>query len=82
MQDFFAMGGYAAFVWPSYGLAVVILLWFLIASRHGLKAREAELRALETRGGHRRSRRSQPSAPAVPAAEAAAAPLDTEPYPS
>ena len=26
MSEFFAMGGYAAFVWPSYVLALVILV--------------------------------------------------------
>ncbi len=25
MAEFFNMGGYAAFVWPSYGLAAVVL---------------------------------------------------------
>lgn len=25
-QEFFAMGGYAVFVWPSYGLTAVLLL--------------------------------------------------------
>ena len=26
MREFFAMGGYAAFVWPSYALAFIILV--------------------------------------------------------
>ncbi|MBI4694046.1 MAG: heme exporter protein CcmD [Gammaproteobacteria bacterium] len=26
LQNFFAMGGYAAFVWSSYGLACVVLV--------------------------------------------------------
>ncbi|MFA9460127.1 heme exporter protein CcmD [Thiohalorhabdus methylotrophus] len=30
LQEFFYMGGYAAFVWPSYGLALVILLVNLV----------------------------------------------------
>jgi heme exporter protein D len=30
LQEFFAMGGYAAFVWPSYGLALLILLINLV----------------------------------------------------
>lgn len=25
-SSFFAMGGYAAFVWPSYGIALVLLV--------------------------------------------------------
>jgi heme exporter protein D len=26
MQEFFAMGGYAFYVWTSYGLALIVLL--------------------------------------------------------
>ena len=26
IQDFFAMGGYAAYVWPAYGLTLIVLL--------------------------------------------------------
>lgn len=31
MSEFFNMGGYAAFVWPSYGLAAIVLWlnWYL-----------------------------------------------------
>lgn len=38
MSEFFAMGGYAGYVWSCYGLTLVILagnLWF---SRRDLKA--------------------------------------------
>ena len=31
MSEFFAMGGYAAFVWPSYVLALIILIGNIIA---------------------------------------------------
>jgi heme exporter protein D len=27
MSDFLAMGGYASYVWSSYGLAVIVLWW-------------------------------------------------------
>ncbi len=30
MKEFLAMGGYGFYVWTSYGLAVVILLWNLL----------------------------------------------------
>ena len=46
-MSFFSMGGYAAYVWPSFGVAAVILLALLFFSRRALKAREAEMRALE-----------------------------------
>jgi heme exporter protein D len=31
MNDFFAMGGYAAYVWPSYALALIILVANIVA---------------------------------------------------
>ena len=36
LSEFFNMGGYAAFVWPSYGLAVIVLVlnWWLPYSQH------------------------------------------------
>jgi heme exporter protein D len=44
MSTYFAMGGYAAFIWPSYGLAVVLLaVVFVLASRR----LQAATRALE-----------------------------------
>ncbi len=30
---FWAMGGYARFVWPSIGLAIVVLIWNVWAAR-------------------------------------------------
>ena len=33
MKEFFAMGGYAFYVWTSYALALVILLWNIVQPR-------------------------------------------------
>lgn len=33
MEEFFAMGGYAAYVWPSYALAALLLVANVIAPR-------------------------------------------------
>jgi len=34
MSAYFSMGGYAAFIWPSYALAVVLLIGaFVLAAR-------------------------------------------------
>ena len=46
MADFFHMGGYAAFVWPSYAIvaAVLWLNWYLPRKRH-----EQVLRQLKRR---------------------------------
>lgn len=54
MGEFFAMGGYAAYVWPSYGATALLLgaltYWSL---RRNAKTR-AELAALEAEGALRR----------------------------
>jgi heme exporter protein D len=36
MSEFFNMGGYAVFVWSSYGLALVVLVlnWFIPYQQH------------------------------------------------
>lgn len=51
MAEFFAMGGYAAFVWPSFGVTAVVLAGMWLASVRGLRARQAEFDALQRRGG-------------------------------
>ena len=43
MNDFLAMGGYGAYVWTSYGLAAIVLVWTI---RSALEAhRDARHRA-------------------------------------
>ena len=54
-NTFFAMGGYAVYVWPAYGVAVVVLVGLWIASLRSLRAREAEIEAVEA-GRPRRER--------------------------
>ena len=46
MLEFFQMGGYAAFVWPSYGLTALVLWlnWYLPCKQH-----DKELRQLKRR---------------------------------
>jgi len=56
MNEFFAMGGYAAYVWPAYGLAAAILIGVWIASVRSLKARETEVEAAEAAHPRRESR--------------------------
>ena len=51
MTDFFAMGGYAAYVWPAYGATAVVIagLAFLIWRRgRALKKRLAEYETAHT----------------------------------
>lgn len=49
VDHFFAMGGYAAFVWPAFGLAVIILGGLFIESLVTYKKRQRELAAAEKR---------------------------------
>ena len=46
MVEFFKMGGYAAFVWPSYAIVALVLWlnWFVPRKQH-----EKELRQLKRR---------------------------------
>lgn len=58
MAEFFAMGGYAAYVWPSYAVAAVVLVGLLVATLKSLRASEATLKALEgSRVPRRRTRK-------------------------
>jgi len=46
MHDFLAMGGYAAYVWPSFGVAIVVLggvAWHAWATRRRLRQALSEL---------------------------------------
>jgi heme exporter protein D len=44
VSDYFAMGGYAAFIWPSYALAVLLLVGVFVLATQRLGA---ATRALE-----------------------------------
>ena len=56
---FLNMGGYAAFVWPCFGLAAAVMIYLFVASRRELKAREARLEALRAASPRRRSGAAQ-----------------------
>ena len=43
MSDFLVMGGYAAYVWSAYGLALLVLIALLVQSWRSARRREAEL---------------------------------------
>jgi heme exporter protein D len=47
MSDFLAMGGYAAFVWPAYGVALIALGGLLVQSLRQYRARQRELERLQ-----------------------------------
>ncbi len=43
VSDFLAMGGYAPFVWSSYGLTVLLLGWVLLAPLFKRRTLERQL---------------------------------------
>ena len=45
--EFFSMGGYASFVWPSYILSIGVLFWLVISSFNGLLQEKAKLDEIE-----------------------------------
>jgi len=49
LAEFLAMGGYAAYVWPSFGLTLIVLIHNVrAAKRLHANAREQALRRLES----------------------------------
>ncbi|HVM86241.1 MAG TPA: heme exporter protein CcmD [Candidatus Binatia bacterium] len=43
LAQYFAMGGYAAFIWPSYALAVLLLVGVFLLAQRRLNAAETAL---------------------------------------
>jgi heme exporter protein CcmD len=48
MDAFFAMGKYAAFVWPAYGVSVIGIAAAIIITLSAYRTAKARLAALET----------------------------------
>lgn len=50
MSEFFDMGGYAAFVWPSYAITLIVIVLNIVWARGLLtRARASALRRLASR---------------------------------
>jgi len=47
MSGFFAMGGYAAFIWPAYGISALAVLGMIWQSIAAWRAARKRLDALE-----------------------------------
>jgi len=43
LQDFLAMGGYGAYVWPAFGISALVLGWLLVSSLRRLRGLERAL---------------------------------------
>ncbi len=54
VSQFLNMGGYAGFVWTAWGLAALMIGLLVWTSLRDLRAREAEIAALEASAPHRR----------------------------
>jgi heme exporter protein D len=61
LSSFFTMGGYGGYVWPSYGLAFVVMVALLVFSIRSVKARERELDLLQKMRPSRARRRAAQS---------------------
>jgi heme exporter protein D len=68
LSDFLAMGGYAAYVWPAFGFAAVVLLGLLLQSWWAARRSAAEFERLrdQLRPGRARRPRLQPVARSGP----------------
>jgi len=47
MSAFFAMGGYAAFIWPAYGISALLLGGAVVMTLRAYRRARAQLDALE-----------------------------------
>jgi heme exporter protein D len=51
---FFAMGGYAVYVWPAFAVAALVMAGLVITTLRTLRRRERELAEIETARGERK----------------------------
>ena len=54
-SDFLAMGGYAFYVWLSFGLTLVCLIGIIISTRMKTRSLLAELRSKQAREARRKA---------------------------
>tara|TARA_B100000686_G_C16210692_1_gene675271 strand:+ start:22 stop:213 length:192 start_codon:yes stop_codon:yes gene_type:complete len=56
IYEFLTMGGYAAFVWPAFGITVGVMAGLLVASLRGLRQERQTLELMENARPRRRDR--------------------------
>jgi heme exporter protein D len=61
VRTYFAMGGYAVYVWPSYALFAVVIVGLVVLSLRGMRRREAELDRLRSGRRERNGRGDSPA---------------------
>jgi heme exporter protein D len=47
LAQYFAMGGYAVFIWPSYGLGLILLAGMVIAAYRRMRLAETAIEEVE-----------------------------------
>lgn len=60
MSDFFAMGGYGAFIWPCYGLTALVMIILVVQSLRSMRTNEKLVETLRAGRASRRERRTDP----------------------
>jgi heme exporter protein D len=68
VNGFFAMGGYAAYVWSAFAITGLLMIGLFVQSRYSARRRDAELMALRERLREERPR--PPRRPLRPRREA------------
>ncbi len=48
MAEFFEMGGHAAFIWPAYAAALVLMVGLLVVSLRSMRQREELVQSLRS----------------------------------
>lgn len=62
LQSFFAMGGYAIYVWPAYGVFLIVLLIDWLAPQFRRRRLLRQLHSRMARQEARKERANRPSA--------------------
>ena len=58
MDHYFAMGGYADFIWPAYAIVAIVVVWLIVATWIDLHRQRKLLAALE---GDKTTRKRAPA---------------------
>ena len=63
LSEFLAMGGYAAYVWPAFAIAVVLMVGLFLESLRAARHSEALLEELRAKVRPQRPRATRPMRP-------------------
>ncbi|MDO8290928.1 MAG: heme exporter protein CcmD [Parvibaculum sp.] len=55
MAEFFAMGGYAGYVWSAYGVTAIVIIALVLVTGLDLIAQRKQLDVLESDGARKRA---------------------------